>query len=177
MRDIRVGHIGGMALYADILLIPGAVVLFAVLGLLGESLLQMPREVALGAALVATLLHYLSVLVHQLGHAWAASRTGYPMNGIRIGFLGVLGSTLYPSTEPELPAAIHIRRALGGPLGSTALSLVAFFVWLILREFGDAPNWIGLFFFLDNLLALGLGALLPLNFADGSTLKTWWGKR
>src|SRR5258708_18627404 len=113
MREINIGRIGGLNLYADILLVPGAVVLFGVLGLLGESLLEMSREAALGAAFVAVLLHYLSVLVHQLGHAWAARRTGYPMSGIRIGFLGVLGSTLYPPQERALPAAIHIRRALG----------------------------------------------------------------
>jgi hypothetical protein len=145
--------------------------------LLGESLLQLPREVALTAAFIATLLHYLSVLVHQLSHAVAAARTGYPMTGIRIGFLGVLGSTLYPANEPALPAAIHIRRALGGPIGSTAFSLVAFFLWLILRELSDAGNWIGLFFFVDNFPLLGLGSLLPLDFADGRTLVSWWGKR
>ncbi len=33
-----------------------------------------------------------------------------------------------------------------------------------------------LFFFLDNLLVLTLGALLPLGFTDGSTILRWRAK-
>jgi hypothetical protein len=36
--------------------------------------------------------------------------------------------------------------------------------------------WVALFFFLDNLLVLTLGAFVPLGFTDGSTLLRWWGK-
>ena len=109
--------------------------------------------------------------------ARAARRTGYPMSGIRLGKWGVLGTSLYPADEPALPAAIHIRRALGGPAGSLVVTLAAAAVALALRAEGGALWWVAVFVFLDNLLLLTLGAFLPLGFTDGSTLLRWWGNR
>ena len=94
------------------------------------------------------------------------------MTGIRLGFLGVLSSALYPSDEIELPPAIHIRRALGGP---TASLLVAAFVFLLVRALvpGGVLWWLAILFLVDNLFVLGLGSLLPLGFTDGSTILQW----
>src|SRR5258706_526147 len=86
--------------------------------------------------LLAVALHWLSEIVHHLGHAIAARRTGYPMSGIRLGFLGVLTSSVYPRDEPELPPALHIQRALGGPLASLAIGLVAGALALALHPSG-----------------------------------------
>jgi hypothetical protein len=55
--------------------------------------------------------------------------------------------------------------------------LLALVVTLLLRSLGSALWWVGVFFFLDNLIVFTLGALLPLGFTDGSTLLYWWGKR
>jgi hypothetical protein len=76
-----------------------------------------------------------------------------------------------------LPANIHIRRALGGPVGSLLLTLLAAVIGLALRPLGGTPWLVGAFFFLDNLLVFTLGAFLPLGFTDGSTLLEWRGKR
>ena len=79
--------------------------------------------------------------------------------------------------EPALPGHIHIRRALGGPIGSVAFSVVALCVALILQDLGEAAGWVAIFFFVENLLLLGLGSFLPFNFSDGNTLVTWWGMK
>lgn len=119
-------------------------------------------------------LHWLSELVHHLGHARAARATGYPMRGVR--FVHVLGLSLYPRDEPELSGKIHIKRALGGPTMSLVVTLVALLIWLVARSVGGLFYWVALWFFLDNLLVFFLGAFLPLGFTDGSTILKWWGK-
>ena len=52
---------------------------------LGESLLL---------GLVATLLHWTSLLLHHLGHFIASRRAGYPMAGILFGVFGLLARDL-----------------------------------------------------------------------------------
>ena len=89
----------------------------------------------------------------------------------------VLAASRYPRDEPELPAEIHIRRALGGPSFSFLLALVAGVIAYLLRTNGGLTWWLALFLFLDNLLIFTIGALLPLGFTDGSTLLYWWPKR
>ncbi len=132
-----------------------------------------PAGQALAAGLLAAPLHWLGDVVHNLGHAIAARQTGYPMRGVH--FWGVLGASLYPRDEPLLPAEIHIRRALGGPIASTLLALAAFALRLAARRPGAGRD-LALFVALDNLV-LGLGALLPLPMTDGGTLRTWWPHR
>ena len=121
------------------------------------------------------LLHWLSELLHQLGRAAVARRAGYPMREIRL--LHLLIISRYPSDEPELPAELHIKRALGGPPVSILLGLLgvtAAWFWL---DSGGVWYLLALFFGLENLLLLGLGAFVPLGFTDGSTLLIWWPKR
>jgi hypothetical protein len=89
----------------------------------------------------------------------------------------VLSASIYPRDEGSLPAAVHIRRALGGPVASLLLTVIAALIALALRPLGGVYWWVALFFFLDNLLVLTLGAFVPLGFTDGSTLLYWWGKR
>jgi hypothetical protein len=98
------------------------------------------------------------------------------MIGIRLGTFWLLSTSVYPSDEPSLPGAIHIRRALGGPLASLLLSVVAAIVAGVLLPVGGVLWWVGAFFFLENLLIFTLGSLVPLGFNDGSTLLRWWGK-
>jgi hypothetical protein len=88
-----------------------------------------------------------------------------------------VSTALYPPDEPPLPADIHIRRALAGPAGSLLVTLVAGVAAYLLRSVGGTLWYVGVFLFLDNLVVLTLGALLPLGFTDGSTLLHWWGKR
>jgi mannose/fructose/N-acetylgalactosamine-specific phosphotransferase system component IID len=153
----------------------GALLLWVILSVVGLVLLSLSPFAAIVGALVATLLHYLADTLHQLGHALAARSTGHPMKGIR--FWWLLSASIYPKDEPELPAAVHIRRALGGPIGSFIVTLIAGGITLALAATGGVVWYVVLFFLLDNLLVLTLGAFLPLGFTDGSTLLHWLPKR
>ncbi len=159
---------------------PSAVIVTGLMWL-GVSVIAMtwlnfsPIE-AIVAAFVAVALHWFSEISHQLGHAFMARRAGYPMHGLR-GW-GALSTSLYPPDEPTLPGAIHIRRAIGGPVVSFGFALCAAIIFVTL----DAMNvrgalwYLALFCVLENLLVFCLGAFLPLGFTDGSTILEWWGK-
>lgn len=167
------GKIAGLELSARPSAIVSALILWLVLAVLGFALLRLAPFAAFLGGLVATVLYWLSDLAHQLGHAWAARRVGYPMRGVL--FWAFLSASLYPVDEPSLPARVHIRRALGGPVASFFMSLVALLVFLVTRQSGILVTGLALFFFLVNFLVFTIGALLPLGFTDGSTLLKWWG--
>lgn len=153
----------------------GSVILWGILTVVAVMFLHFSVAGAFLLALIAVALHWLSDFFHQLGHAWAALRTSYPMTGVQ--FWGLLSRAIYPQDEPELPAEIHIRRALGGPMFSALLTLFAGILLFTLRNLGGAAFWLALFLFLDNLLVFTIGAFIPLGFNDGSTLLYWRGKR
>ena len=123
----------------------------------------------------AVILHWLGELVHQLGHAWVARRVGYPMRKL-VSWLVLFGS-LYPKNEPPLHARIHIRRALGGPAVSLAITVISGLLLLLFPNTNSPAYLIVAFVFWENLLVFFLGAFLPLGFTDGSTLLTWWPRR
>jgi hypothetical protein len=175
MHDFRVGMLAGLTFTAAPSAVLGTLLLWLALGALGSLWLGLPPLAAAVGGLAAALLHWLGEAVHQLGHARAARRTGHPMRGVRLWL--VLGSSLYPPGEGELPGPVHIRRALGGPAASLVFSLAAAVLAALLFPLGGLARYLSLFLFLDNLAVYTLGSLLPLGFTDGSTLWTWWGKR
>lgn len=168
----RIGHVAGL----DLAAVPSALwsmaALWIGLSAAGLWLLGMAAGEAILFGLLGVVIHWVSEFWHQAGHAIAARRTGYPMTGLR--FWGLFSTSLYPLDEPALPARIHIRRALGGPVASIALGLLLLVVtWLLGRPAGLAW-WLALFAAVENLLVFGFGAFLPLGFTDGSTLLYWW---
>lgn len=177
MQSIRLGEIAGLKIIIAPRFWIGSLIMWLVLGVGAWLWLDLSPFAAVLAGFVAMLAHWAAEIVHHLGHAVAARQTGYPMSGLYIGALFVLASSLYPRDEPELPAEIHIRRALGGPVASVLLSLVAGAVAFVLRSAGGAPFWLALFIALESHLIFFWGALLPLGFNDGSTLLYWWPRR
>jgi hypothetical protein len=170
--DIKLGRVAGLSLSARPSTIISAIGLWTFVTMLGAVIIPLPIGLAIVGGLIATVLHYVSDTLHQLGHAFAAKRAGYPMIGIRFWF--VLSTALYPPDEPALPGRIHIRRALGGPIVSVLIGVIAIFLAALTT---GVIGWIIAFVAFDNLVVLGLGAFLPLGFTDGSTILTWWGKR
>ncbi|MBP7961744.1 MAG: hypothetical protein KBG20_11995 [Caldilineaceae bacterium] len=169
-NSTSIGRFAGL----DLSITPGFWIGCALLtGLIGLGLAlfaAMSPLAALGGGLLGTLLYWFSEILHNLGHALAAKRTGYPMTGIRLGFLFILGRSLYPADEGELPAAVHMRRAAGGPILSATFGLVAIAVGVLM---GNIPGaWVTGFGLL-NVFLFGLGALVPIGFTDGSTLLYW----
>lgn len=175
MQNITVGRLYDLNIVITSLGIVSHLILWVVLGLIGGSALGFTTVEAVLGGLAGTAIFFVSELIHQLGHAWAARRTGYPMTGIR--FYNLLSACVYPSDEPNLPGRTHIRRALGGPLFSLIMSVITGVFALALRGAqGGLLGWLALFAFVVNFAVLTLGAFLPLGFNDGSTLLRYWGK-
>jgi len=175
MKAYRAGRLAGLQLSVAPSAIVASIVLWLLLTSLAFWVLQLPLATAVLGALLGVWLHWFSAIMHHLGHAWVARRVGFPMTGLRLWFL--LGVSLYPRDEGNLPAAVHIRRALGGPLLSLLLAILGAGLALWLRPGGGLAYWLALFFCLENLFVFSLGALLPLGFTDGSTLLEWWPRR
>ncbi len=173
-KEFKLGRLAGLSVSATPSVIVGFVVLWIALSAIAYVLIKIPLGNAILGGLAATLLHFFTDLVHQLGHSVAARSTGHPMTGIRFGFLGILSSSLYPPDEGDLPAGVHIRRALGGPLASFAMAIVAAILFLVISSTrsGGTVWWLAVFFFLDNLV-IALQVFVPLGFNDASTILHW----
>src|SRR5579859_5861173 len=112
-KEFKLGKLMGQDISATPAAIAGFVILWVVFAAIGALLIKLPLTSAIIGGLAAAVLHEIGEAWHQFGHAQAARSTGHPMTGIRFGFLLVLSTALYPANEPALPAAVHIRRALG----------------------------------------------------------------
>ena len=170
MKETALGHLFGLRLSFLPSVLIGFISVWGILSLAAGYFLRAPLPAALGWGLAATVFHWLSELVHNLGHAWAAQRTGHPMTGIR--FWGLLATSVYPAAEGQLPGRIHIQRALGGPAASALLTLLAGSATLALPP-QNLPWWLALFVCLENLFVFTLQVFLPLGFNDGATLWHW----
>jgi hypothetical protein len=167
-RTLRLGRLARLPVTADPSAVAGSLVLWVLAAAVAFFVLKTSLGIAVLAGLLVVLLHWIVVFVHLLGHAAAARRTGYPANGMRL--WGLLSAMRYPADEPPLPAAVHARRALGGPLASATFSLVAALLIVVSRPIAGTAWWLLVFLLLDSLLVGVVGALLPLSFADGGTL-------
>ena len=178
MNERSLGTLAGLRLTATRAAVIGSIVLVAIVIGVMAAVFNIPIGSALLGGVIVVILHWFSELVHHLGHAWAARRTGYPMTGVRFGTYGVLGRSLYPPDEPTLPAKIHVRRAIGGPIFSAWLSTIAFLV-LLMTIRGASAMWefVLWFFFLENFLVLTLQVFIPLGFNDGGTIWRWMRKK
>jgi Zn-dependent protease len=94
------------------------------------------------------------------------------MQGIFFGMMGIVAMSVYPADEPALPARIHIRRALGGPIISTLIGLV--FLALVVVA-GDSASLIAYLLRLGLFLCfmMSAGALMPVPNLDGGTILYW----
>ena len=174
MRELRLGRAAGLDLSASLSAVLASLAALALLWAAGLRLLGLDAAASVFFALVAGALHWTFAMAHHLGHAWAARRVGYPMTGIRLWALW--GMDLYPADEPPLPAAIHIRRAVAGPLTSLALMIVFGVMTLAVRPLDGMISLLTAWCWLDNLI-LTVAGLLPVGFTDADTLLYWWPRR
>jgi Zn-dependent protease len=86
--------------------------------------------------LLAALGLFVSILLHELGHAFVAKRFGIPVRGIR---LFVFGGVAELGSEPKKPSH-EILIALGGP-AVTLLLIVLYNVGLSLILAGSPAGW------------------------------------
>jgi hypothetical protein len=175
MKTIFLGKLGPLMVSAFPNVVIGIVALWAILAAVAYWVLRLPLIEALIGGLIATFIHYSLDYLHQLGHYLAGKRAGYPMKGIR--YWLVLAQSIYPSDEPELPARIHIQRALGGPTLSALITIITGVLMWVLIPVGGLAFWLALFAFIEIVFVFTLGAFIPLPVLDGGTLLHYWGKR
>jgi Zn-dependent protease len=169
-RRITIGQLDELRITVEPSAAVGFVVLSVILAQVARRMFQMRPSQAIVSGLLGATLHMFSEFWHQLGHARAARRTGYPMRGIH--FFTILAASRYPRDEGELPPDIHITRALGGPQASLLLTLLAGVLASLVRPLGGVWVFVTTFFALDNLLVFTIGALTPIPFFedDGVTI-------
>ena len=167
------GHMSELEITAGKSAAGGFALLAAVLSLLGLTLFRLRPGAAVTGGLLGAILHYLSELWHQAGHARAAQRTGYPMEGVHL--WGLLGTSIYPDDEPPLPDEMHVERAMGGPRASAMLAALGGLLALVIRPKGSLIHLLAIWLALENWLVFTIGALLPLPFmeTDGEVLRRY----
>jgi Zn-dependent protease/CBS domain-containing protein len=127
-----------------------------------------------GMGVVASLLFFGSVLLHELGHALVARAQGTPVREIT---LFIFGGVAQISDEPATPGR-EFRMAVIGPLISLALSGLFALLHLATRRVSEPLSELGLFLGGVNL-SLGLFNLIPGFPLDGGRVlrSALWGAR
>jgi Zn-dependent protease len=81
-----------------------------------------PGSNAFVLAVLSALLFFLSILLHELGHAWVAIRNGIPILGIDLWLFGGVAKLGRDSTSP----GVEFRIAAAGPLVTLIIALICF---------------------------------------------------
>jgi Zn-dependent protease len=127
-----------------------------------------------GMAIVAAVLFFLSLLLHELGHAFEARREGMEIEGITLWLFG--GVAKFKGMFPS--AGAEFRIAIAGPLVSLALgALFVFVAWL--AGFPQAVDGVAAWLGYINLALLVFNLLPALPLDGGRVLRSalWYAKR
>jgi Zn-dependent protease/CBS domain-containing protein len=114
----------------------------------------------LAMGVVAAVLFFVSVLLHELGHAWRARREGIEIDGITLWLFG--GVTQFKGRFTT--AAAEFRIAIAGPLVSIALGVA--FVVVARADLPSAVNGVAAWLGYINL-SLAVFNLIPALPLDG----------
>jgi Zn-dependent protease len=112
---------------------------FVVLFLIIWQLTDYYADVAPGSnefvlAVVSALLFFLSILLHELGHAWVAIRNGIPILGIDLWLFGGVAKLGKDADS----AGVEFRVAAAGPAVTVAIAVVCFFLGAAVSGMSDA---------------------------------------
>jgi Zn-dependent protease/CBS domain-containing protein len=159
--NIRLGRVGGV----EVRINWSWLVIFALIvwsladGVFPSQNPGLSNGVHLAMAIVAALLFFASLLLHELGHAWQARREGLEIDGITLWLFG--GVSQFKSRFPS--AGAEFRIAVAGPFVSLILGVG--FVLLALAGLPSAVDgvaaWLG--YINLTLLVFNLIPALPLD--------------
>ena len=119
----------------------------------------------LAMAIVAALLFFGSILLHELGHSWAARREGIEVDSITLWLFGGVSNFKGRFTSP----GAEFRIALSGPLVSIVLG--AIFVLLAVAHLPSAVDGVAAWLGYINLI-LAVFNLIPALPLDGGRVLT-----
>lgn len=159
---ITLGKIFGVPVYVSLTWFPIAFLI--ALGFLPAAERVAPQPAATALAASFAILLYLSVLVHELGHAVTARAFGLPVRAITLHLLGGVTQLERESTRPGVSFLV----AAAGPVLSLALGAAGALA-LALTDPGPVPALLLQALTLTNLL-VGLFNLLPGLPLDGGFL-------
>ena len=123
------------------------------------------RGTHLAMAIVAALLFFVSILLHELGHAWQARREGLEVDGITLWLFG--GVSQFKSGFPS--AGAEFRIAIAGPLVSLGLGGV--FVLIALAGLPSAVDGVAAWLGYINLALLVFNLIPALPLDGGRVLR------
>lgn len=135
MRGWRIGTISGIAIEINYtwVIIFGLVFLFVSTDWFPRAHPDMPPIYHWVAGLIATILLFGSVLLHELSHSLVARRSGIEVSRIT---LFVFGGVAQMKSEPTEPLA-ELKMAIAGPATSIVLAGILGILWLVLRQQSD----------------------------------------
>ena len=95
-----------------------------------------PGSNAFLLAVLSALLFFLSILLHELGHAWVAIRNGIPILGIDLWLFGGVAKLGRESTSP----GVEFRIAAAGPLVTLLIAGLCFALGSAISSSSDVLN-------------------------------------
>ena len=120
-----------------------------------------------GVGLVATVLFFASVLIHELSHSLVANRLGQNVRRIT---LFIFGGMAHLSREPS-NANVELQIAAAGPLTSLTLGAMFWLIEMLVRGVGAVPLWTAMLRYLAYVnVALAVFNLLPGFPLDGGRI-------
>ncbi|MEA2366701.1 MAG: hypothetical protein QOE69_1587 [Thermoleophilaceae bacterium] len=93
-----------------------------------------PGSNAFMLAVISALLFFLSILLHELGHAWVAIRNGIPILGIDLWLFGGVAKLGRDADSP----GVEFRVAIAGPAVTVAIAAVCFGLIALVSSASDA---------------------------------------
>lgn len=134
-----------------------------------------PVQTYWAAGLLATLLFFLSVILHELSHSFMALSAGMQIREIRLFIFGGMARMSEEAADPKT----EFKIAIVGPLTSFGLAII---FWLILLALTGEQPWmfVEIFRYLAFInVALGVFNLIPAFPLDGGRVfrAFWWWKK
>ena len=163
---LRIARIFGVPIYVH----PSWVVIFGLItwtlatGYFPARYPDLPATTYWGKGLVASLLFFLSILLHELGHAVMAQRNGIRIRSIT---LFIFGGVAQMEKDPA-DGATEFRIAVVGPIVSLGLAGV-FYAVSTLEIMGEGARGVSRYLALINLV-LAVFNLVPAFPLDGGRL-------
>jgi Zn-dependent protease len=93
-----------------------------------------PGSNAFVLAVISALLFFLSILLHELGHAWVALRNGIPIEGIDLWLFGGVAKLGRDTDSP----GVEFRVAAAGPLVTALIAALCFGLGMAVSSGADA---------------------------------------